>query len=73
MNFPSLQQLLDNGVLSCTMTKKIAVSGLNFHLELALKRNPDGTNVLFTEMHDGSIRDTRSKKIIESIVEKVFN
>ena len=72
MNFPSLQQLVDNRVLSCTMTKKNAVSGLNFHLELPHK-SPDGTNVLFTEVHDGSIRDTRSKKIIESIVEKCFN
>ena len=70
MNFPSLRHLVPKECSSRTMTKKIAVSGLNFYLELAQKKNPDGIHVLFNEIYDGSVRVTRSKKIIESIVSK---
>ena len=44
------------------MTKKIERRGLNFNLEPAQKRNPDGIHVLLNEMHGGSARVTRSKK-----------
>ena len=53
-HFPSFQHLVDNRVLSQSMARKIAGSGLNFHhLELAHRRNPDGIRILFAEMHDG--------------------
>ena len=65
MNFPLLKHLVANRVLSCTITKKIAGSGLNFYLELAQEKNPDGIHVLFSEVHDGSLRDTKSKKIMK--------
>ena len=42
MNFPSLQNLVDNRLFSRIMAWKIAGSGLQFyHLELAHKRKPD--------------------------------
>ena len=65
MNFPSLQNLVDNKLFSHIMAWKIAGSGLKFHhLELTHKRKPDG----FTEEHVGTVRVTRSKKLIESVV-----
>ena len=70
MNFPSLKHFVANRLLSCTITNKIAGSSLIFYLELAQEKNPDGIHVLFSEVHDGSLRDTRSKKIIKSIVNK---
>ena len=66
MNFPSLKYLVANRVISRTMTKKIAGRGSNFYLELAQKKNPDGIRVFLNEVHDGSFRVKRSKKIIES-------
>ena len=69
MNFPLLQDLVDNRVFSHMMTWKIARSGLNFHhLEIAPPRNPDGIHVLFTEEHDGTVRVTKSKKMIKFVV-----
>ena len=53
------------------MAWKFAGSGLKLHymyLELAHKRKPDGVHVLFTKEHVGTVRVTRSKKLIESIV-----
>ena len=69
MNFPSLHNLVDNRVFSHIMAWKIAGSGLKFHhLELAHKRKPDGIHVSFTEEHVGTVRVTRSRKLIESVV-----
>ena len=69
MNFPSLQNLVDHRLFSHIMAWKIAGSGLKFHhLELAHKRKPDEIHVLFTEEHVGTVRVTRSKKLIISVV-----
>ena len=71
MNFPSLQNLEYNRLFSHIMAWKVAGSGLKFHyLELAHKRKPDGIHVLFTEEHVGTVRVTRSNKLIESVVTK---
>ena len=50
-NLPSLQVLIQNNVLSESMAKKIADSGLNYsHIKLAYDRNgDDGIKDLFTE------------------------
>ena len=37
-------------------------------MEFAHKRNINGIHVLFTEEHVGSVKVTRSKKLIESVV-----
>ena len=56
-------------MFSHVMAWKIAGSGLKFHhLELAHKRKPDGIHVLLTEDHVGTVRVTRSKKLILSVV-----
>ena len=60
------KHLVAKRVPSRTMTKKIAGRGSNFYLELAQKKNPDGIHVFLNEVHDGSFRVKRSKKIIES-------
>ena len=69
VNFPSLQNLVDNRVFSHIMAWKIAGRGSKFYyLEHAHKRIPDRIHVLFTEEHVGTVKVTRSKKLIESVV-----
>ena len=69
VNFPSLQNVVDNRMFSHIMDWKISGRGLKFHyLELTHKRIPDRIHVLFTEEHVGTVKVTRSKKLIESVV-----
>ncbi|KAK3082562.1 hypothetical protein FSP39_014125 [Pinctada imbricata] len=67
-NFPSLEKLVLEKVLSECMARKIAGSGLNLkHLHIAYLRNgTDGICSLFTE-GERRVRVTKSKKIIESV------
>ena len=59
MNFPSLQNLVDNRVFSHIMAWKIVGRGLKFHhFELAHQRKPDENHVLFTEEHVGTDYET---------------
>ena len=63
INFPSLQHLVDNRVLSQSMARKIAGSGLNFHhLELAHRRNTERIRILFAEVYDGKCKGNKIKE-----------
>ena len=68
-NLPSLQVLIQNNVLSESMAKKIADSGLNYsHIKLAYDRNgDDGIKDLFTEKFVGKRRVTADRKIISRV------
>lgn len=57
MNIPPLEHFVDNKVLSRSMATKFKFPSLRH-------------NICFNEVHNGSVRVTRSKKIIESIVSK---
>ena len=63
--------MIQNKVVSETMAKKIAESGLNYsHIKLAFDRNgDDGIKDLFTEKFVGKRRVTADKKIISKVCE----
>ena len=68
-NFATLYDLVDAKVLSETMAKKVAGTGLNLsHLKLAYRRNElSGIRNLFTEKFDKKARVTAQKRIIDNV------
>ena len=71
LNLATLQHLVTCGVISKGMSEKIAKSGLCYkHLQLAYERNgEDGIQAFFSERFNGSVRITKSKKIISSVAQ----
>ncbi|XP_061186226.1 uncharacterized protein LOC133194248 [Saccostrea echinata] len=69
-NLPSLQILISQKVISVGMAKKIAGSGLKYeHLLQAFKRNQtEGLFDLCQEQYKSSVRVTKSKKVIEKMI-----
>ncbi|VDI64025.1 Hypothetical predicted protein [Mytilus galloprovincialis] len=64
-NLPSLKLLVDNKILSISMARIIAKSGLSLqHLKLAFTRNgAKGIRDIFTESSGSGVRVTKSQKI----------
>ena len=70
-NLPSLQCLIDQCVLSKSMTERVAKSGLNMkHIRLAYQRQGDvGICTLFSERDRfGKLRVTKSKKVMDKLM-----
>ena len=65
------KHLVTCGVISKGMSEKIAKSALCYkHLKLAYERNgEDGIQAFFSERFNGSVRITKSKKIISSVAQ----
>ncbi|CAG2205332.1 unnamed protein product [Mytilus edulis] len=70
-NLPSLKLLVDNKILSISMARIIAKSGLSLkHLKLAFTRNgTKGIRDIFTESSGSGVRVTKSQKIINKVSE----
>lgn len=68
-NINSLKHMLDCKVVSKSMAKKNAGSGLSMHhLHLAFERNGcDGIRAIFTELVNSSVRVTKSNKVIDEV------
>ena len=71
LNLATLQHLVTCGVISKGMSEKIAKSALCYkHLKLAYERNvEDGIQAFFSEIFNGSVRITKSRKIISSVAQ----
>ena len=71
-NLPSLQPLVEGKVLSKSMARKVAGSGLNYnYLELAFQRDPGNgiKNLFYEQTCTGPSRVTKSGKIVAKVVE----
>ena len=70
INLPSLQPSISKKIISTSIAKKIAGSGLQYkHLELAFNRDPvEGIYSLFSEQCGKSVRVTKSKNVISKVV-----
>jgi hypothetical protein len=68
-NIPSLQIIISRKVISASMGRKIAGSGLNFaHLKTVYRRSgEDGIFSLLSESVDGQTRVTKSRKVVEGL------
>ena len=71
LNLATLQHLVTCGAISKGMSEKIAKSALCYrHLKLAYERNgEDGIQAFFSEIFNGSVRITKSRKIISSVAQ----